>query len=306
MYLSFITGNILQKFCKDNYNVVYYPQNNLFDTMLMSIRQHNYYLFGENQKDYNMSNVIDLPPSYIKLYNYNLCCTNNIIGFTSNNLKQFHLNTLIFTHSYKPPYIKKEDALLMSQRLERETKIFFSENAKQSWNLMGGSLVIKYGIPTDFKIIKSSSDRKDILIINTENLPHNQQLYQAIISKGYSCDIVNSITNNSKTINNKFNEYKICIDLAEHNIANLLCAISSGCVGVSIKTPMLMNDYNIPGLILVDSINTLLDSINDLLTIPDTEKEAFSAEANSVFNFNTFSKNIDGLMLKANMEAFIL
>lgn len=306
MYLSFITGNVLQKFSKDNYNVVYQPQNNMFDTMLMSIPQHNYYLFGDNKRDYNMPNIIDLPQKYIDLYNYNLCCTNNIIGFTSNNLKQFHLNTLIFTHSYKPSYIKKEDALLMSQRLNRETKIFFSEAAKQSWNLQGRSSVIKYGVPTQFKILKAPSERKDILLFNSENLPHNQQLYQALKSKGYSCDMITSVVNSPEFINTQFNEYKLCIDLAEHNISNLLCAISSGCVGISLKTQMLLNDYNIPGLILIDSINALLDDISSLLSIPDAEKESFGSEVNSTFNFSVFSKHINELMLKANTEAFIL
>jgi hypothetical protein len=193
----------------------------------------------------------------------------------------------------------------MSQRLNKETKIFFSEAARQSWNLHGKSTVIKYGVPTEFKILKAPSERKDILLFNSENLPHNQQLCQALKSKGYSCDIITSVVNNPEFINAKFNEYKLCIDLTEHNISNLLCSIASGCVGISLKTQMLLNDYGIPGLILIDSINTLLDDISNLLSIPDTEKESFCSEINKNFNFSVFSKHINELMLNANTEAFI-
>jgi hypothetical protein len=228
------------------------------------------------------------------------------VEFTSKNLKQWHINSLIFTHSYKPPYIKKEDALLMGQRLARETKIFFSESSKDSWNLQGRSITMKYGIPKNFAISKAPSERKDVLILNFENLPHNHQLYQALMSKGYTCEVMTSGVNSPEFINNQFNEYKICIDLAEHNISNLLCAISSGCVGVSLKTPMMSNDYNLPGLILVDSVNDLVENIKDLLTIPDAEKEVFSSEANKVFNFDTFSRDINKLMINANTEAFVL
>ena len=71
------------------------------------ISKFHYYLFNNNKKHYNIDNVIDLPNNYIPFYNYNLSCTNNIIGYTQNNFKNFHLNCIIFTHSGKPQFIKK-------------------------------------------------------------------------------------------------------------------------------------------------------------------------------------------------------
>lgn len=309
MYLSFVNGNILQKFSKDRYNIVYYPQNNLFDYSLMLNDDYNYFIFGNNQKDYHMPNIIDLPQSYISLYNYNLSMTNNIIGYTTNNLKQFHLNTIIFTHSYKPHYIKKEDALLINKRLTRETKVFFSQKSKESWGLSDNAHIVKYGIPQIFSNQTKQKDRKDVLVLNYENMPHNQQLCQAIKSEGYSCDIASSCTETSlEDINNMFNQYKICIDLADHNIFNLMCAIAAGCYSISIKTPMLQNEYSsVGGLLLVDSIASVVSQIKNVIDLAnDKSREQYAHEALNTFNYDTFKNSMKTLITRANSETFLL
>lgn len=309
MYLSFINGNILQKFSQDKYNIIYYPQNNLFDYSLMANDEYNYFIFGNNQKDYHSANVIDLPQDYISLYNYNLSITNNIIGYTTNNLKHLHLNTIIATHSYKPNYIKKEDALLINKRLTKEIKIFFSDRAKESWGINENTRVIKYGIPEVFNIETKQVDRKDVLVLNYENMPHNQQLYQAIKNEGYSCDISSSCTDSSlKDINNKFNEYKVCIDLADHNIFNLICSIAAGCSAVSIKTPMLHYDYSgVNGLFLVDSISSVVSQIKSIIdSSDDGQSKHNSATALNTFNYNNFKNSMKTLITQANSEAFLL
>jgi len=309
MYLSFVNGNILQKFSKDRYNIVYYPQNNLFDYSLMLNDEYNYFIFGNNQKDYYMPNIIDLPQSYISLYNYNLSMTNNIIGYTTNNLKQFHLNTIIFTHSYKPHYIKKEDALLINKRLTRETKVFFSEKSKESWGLRDNAHVIKYGIPQIFSNQTKQKDRKDVLLLNYENMSHNQQLYQTINTEGYSCDIVSSCTDVSlDDINNTFNQYKICIDLADHNIFNLMCSIAAGCSAITIKTPMLHNEYSsVNGLFLMDSITSVVSQIKTVIDLTNDENsERCSNQVLNTFNYDTFKNSMKTLITRANSETFLL
>lgn len=307
MYLSFINGNILQKFSQDKYNILYYPQNNLFDYSLMINDEYNYFILGNNQKDYHRANVIDLPQDYISLYNYNLSITNNIIGYTTNNPKKLHLSSIIATHSYRPSYIKKEDALLINKRLNKETKIFFSDRAKESWGLNENSHVFKYGIPHTFNLKTKLEDRQDVLILNYENMPHNQQLYQAIKNEGYSCDISSSCTDSSlEDVNNQFNKYKICIDLADHNIFNLLCSIAAGCSALSIKTLMLHHDYSgVGGLFLVDSISSVVSNIKSIIDTTNEKIQHNSETILNLFNYNTFKHSMTTLITKANSEAFL-
>jgi len=303
MYLSFTVGNILQKFSKDKKNIVYYQQNNLFDHSLFEL-ENNYYLFNSNQNNYEMPNVIDLPEKMTSLYNYNLSLTNNIIGHSTSSIQNFHINSIIFTHSYRPNFIKKEDASILNKNLERELKVFFSENSKISWGLNQRSEVIKYGIPKSFKVINRDRD-KDILILNFNKTIHNQQLLAALRSKGYSCDSLDTCFMTTSDINEKLNEYNICIDLADHNVINMLCAISAGCKVATIKTEMLNNDYNdIPGLYLLESPSDILENISTIIK-NDESIEKKSEIVSNIYSFDIFSNNIIRLINQINQEAFV-
>lgn len=304
MYLSFITGNILQKFSVKKKNIIFYPQNNLFDHSLFEL-DNNYYIFGDNNINYNMSNVIDLPKSYMNLYNYNLSLTSNIIGYSTSNLKKFHINSIIFTHSHRPPFIKKEDASILNTNLSREFKVFFSQGAYDSWGMKNKSSFISYGIPELFRA--NNNDRpKDILILNFDKAVHNSQLYDVLKSNNYICDTLDSCQMNIETINNLFNQYKVCIDLAEHNIFNLLCAIAAGCCAITLKTPMLSNDYNnVPGLCMAETPADILGLIPG--AIADTSKSATNSnQIKTMYDYTTFSTAIKHLIEQTNQEAFIL
>jgi hypothetical protein len=307
MYLSFVTGNILQKITEDNYNIIYYPQNNIIDHCISAIDKHKYYMFGGNSLNYKIDNMIDLPDQHISLYNYNLCITNRILNYTNNpNIKQFHLNTIILTHSHKPQNIKKEDTVLMNQRVKKETKVFFSESAKNSWRLEN-SIAIKYGIPKTFQYTNDITKRKDVLILNYDNLPHAQQIQAALINKSYSCDIMNSCKTSIEDINSTMNNYKVCIDLAEHNILNLLCGIASGCTGLTIKSPATSEEYsNINGLTFISNIEEIFPALSQILNIGDDERKNNSDSILKEFDFDNFSNIMSNIIQKANREAFIL
>jgi len=307
MYLSFVTGNILQKIAEDTYNIIYYPQNNIIDHCISAIDKHKYYMFGSNRLNYKIDNMIDLPDQHLSLYNYNLCITNRLLSYTTNpSIKQFHLNTIILTHSHRPPNIKKEDAVLMNQRLKKEIKVFFSEGAKNSWRL-DNSIVVKYGIPRIFQCVNDVSKRKDVLILNYDNLPHAQQIQAALINKNYSCDTMNSCRMPMEEINSTMNNYKVCIDLAEHNILNLLCGVASGCTGISIKPPTTSEEYsNINGLTFISNIEEILPALSQVLDIGDEERKNNSDSILNEFDFTNFSTIMSNIIQKANREAFIL
>jgi hypothetical protein len=307
MYLSFVTGNILQKITEDTYNIIYYPQNNMIDHCISAIDKHRYYMFGANKIDFQIENMIDLPDSHLSLYNYNLCITNRILNYINNpTVKQFHLNTIILTHSHKPQNIKKEDTLLMSQRLKKEIKVFFSESSKDSWRL-DNSIVLKYGVPSVFNVVNDTSKRKDVLILNYENLPHAQQIQAALINKNYSCDIMTSCRMPIENINNMLNNYKACIDLAEHNIFNLLCGVASGCTGLSIRSPTISEEYlNVNGLTFLNSVDEIFPVLSQVLDIGDEERKNSSDDILKKFDFDNFSSKMRNIIQKANREAFTL
>lgn len=303
MYLNFVTGNVLQKFCSGAKNIIFYPQNNLFDHSLFELA-NNYYIFNDNKISYNIPNVIDLPKSYISLYNYNLSITSNIIGYSTSNIKKFHVNSIICTHSYRPHFIKKEDASILENNLSNEYKVFFTQGSCESWNIRNKSMVVRYGIPTKF-LVKNTDRPKDILILNFDKAIHNEQLTQVLRSNKYTCDTLDSCQISTEKLNDIFNEYKICIDLAEHNIINLICAVAAGCQTITLKTQMLAEEYSdISGLHLVDSPSDILLSIPSLLNNADANNN--SNQIIQSFNYDTFAQSINSLIEQTNKEAFLL
>ena len=304
MYLGFVMGNILQKFSNDPYNIIYNPQNNLFDHVLSANNKHQYFIINDNIKSFGNSNMMSLTNKQVPLFNYNLHITNNILGYANQNLKNFHVNSIIVTHSGKPAYIKKEDLSLMNQRLTKEPKIFFTKAAAESWRL-SNSILIKYGVPEVFTFNKSTENRKDILILNYDNNPQVNQIKTALESSNYSCDIMTSCFLPIETLNETFNKYKICIDLAEHNVVNLLCSIASGCIGVCIKPQYSAEEYsNVDGLIFINGLNELSKIISNNVSIDEEQRRLHSKNVLDLFDFNTFKKSIDSIIEVSNKEAF--
>lgn len=309
MYLGFVTGNILQKFSGEPYNIIYAPQNNCFDHALTAIDQHKYLniVHQQNKPAVSIPNLININSHDLSLYNYNLTITNNIIGYSQNsNMKNFHLNAIICTHSIKPPFIKKEDLALINQKLYRDVKIFFSETAKASWKLHNSHL-IKYGIHPDFQILNAWDERtKDVLIINTDGAPYAQQIAGILKNINLSGDILNSLSMSTGSLAQLMNQYKVIIDLAEHNIINLMCGIAAGCVGITMSHSAPSKEYDgLNGLIFVNQPDQLIDTIKIALQSKhDTESN--SNEIKHKFEFNQFVELFNSLILKANKEAFIL
>lgn len=308
MYLGFTTGNILQKFTKEPYNILYAPQNNCFDHTLVSIDNHKYFniINAGTKPSISIPNLINLEPKDLTLYNYNLTINNNIIGYSQNNtFKNFHLNGILCTHSIRPPYIKKEDLALINQRLKRDAKIFFTSAAQESWKL-DNSYLINYGIPTDFKSIIPFNDRtKDILVMNTEGLPYAQQIAAVAKNAGLSGDIITNLSMSVGSLNDIFNHYKVVIDLAEHNVINLLCSVAAGCVGVTMSHPAVNREYgDIDNLVFVNEPNELMNIVTNNLDSKNTEDSSLSIK--NKFNFDSFAKVFNSVMVQTNNKAFIL
>jgi hypothetical protein len=110
-----------------------------------------------------------------------------------------------------------------------------------------------------------------------------------------------------ENINNMLNNYKACIDLAEHNIFNLLCGIASGCTGLSIRSPTTSEEYlNVNGLTFLNSVEEIFPVLSQVLDIGDEERKNSSDDILKKFDFNNFSSKMSNIIQKANREAFTL
>lgn len=304
MYLSQITGNILNKFNNQPINVWYEPQSNMFDVLLsecgIRLFSTNNYKFG-GLKESNLTLVNNMQQS---LFNYNVGLTNSILKYSSNKyFSSMHLNSIICTHSYKPEQIKKEDLVLLNNNLSRELKIFFSEDVASSWK-MNNRVVFPYGIPTDVFYDEKNVRNKRILLLNLENLPNIEPLAQFLGNHEIEVDILTELNFDTAALRKLFNQYSVCVDLADHNIVNLLTAIACGCKCVTYATRMIIDNYsNTPNLYVARTVEDLILSIKQALSLNVIDSKEHMQTNHP---FGVFKQNMLNIIEKNNSEVFLI
>lgn len=304
MYLSSITANVLNKFNNQQINILYEPQYNLFDILLSQCGLNLF--IPKNDRFVNLlsSNITALNEDQYNLFNYNVGITNNIIGYSSQKkYDAFHLNTIIFTHSYKPTAIKKEDLVLLNNNIRNTYKIFFESGSRDSWKL-NNSALINYGISLD-KFYPMNEDRSSrVLILNFDRNPNISTLVEFLEKHDIGVDIVQEISGDVELITELFNKYKVCIDLSDYNISNLLVCIACGCKAITYATPMIMENYSsTPNLYTATTVQDLISAINKALLAETIDHTEFYKKH---YNFDEFSNRINNIVKDSNNRAFIL
>lgn len=304
MYLSKITGNILNKFNQQNINILYDPQYNLFDILLAECGLNLFVEKNDRFVNLESSCLTMLDDNHMDLFNYNVGISNNIVLYSQQKKYDIlHLNTIIFTHSCKPQQIKKEDVLLLRNSLKKQTKVFFDINSQSSWKV-GDSAVIRYGIPQDKFYSENDGDRSNrVLMFNCDRNPSMPALAQFLEKNNILVDIVKDISCDADILRSLLNQYDVCIDLADHNISNLLVAIACGCKGISYATPMIMENYsNTPNLYTAATVQDLILCINRAL---ESKKVSHIDYFKKHHCFNKFRDSINTLVIDNNNRAFI-
>ena len=191
---------------------------------------------------------------------------------------------------------------MINNNIRREKKIFFSQYISDNWDLISYKIVTGYGIPTDKFYVDSTNSlsKNDILLLNFEKQPAMQNFAGVLTENGLTVDIVEEMNCDINLVN----KYKVVIDFNEHNISNLLCAISCGCHAITYMTEMVVNNYSdTPNLYLAKSVKDIIDICKVCLS-----KQSVSAKEyiEKKFPFDTFRDKITNLVHQANSEAFII
>lgn len=304
MYLSSITGNVLNKFNNQKINILYEPQYNLFDVLISQCDLRIFCSKNSRFKNLENSNTTMFDNNQFDLFNYNVGITNNILAYSTNRkFSQLHLNSIIFTHSFKPNSLKKEDLLLLNNNLNKDKKVFFTKEALESWRL-DNNAVYSYGIPLDKFFDEKNVRQNKVLLIDIENSPHTATLCQYLKNHNIEIDILTTLDFNVNSLRAMFNQYSVCIDLNEYNIINLLVAICCGCNAITYSTNMIMNNFSdTPNLFTARTVQDLIQTINSALNSPVMDHTKYFEEN---YSFEEFKNNTTNLILEANNRAYTI
>lgn len=306
MLLNTITANILHKQLVDENNIIYYPSNSIFDHTMYLI-DNNFFVFADIPSF--SENCKCLSESLVDLYQYDTCCSNEIIAYRQHKtlVNTMHIGHILFEHSYRKANLKKEDLYIINQSTLGTTKIFFNTGIAESWGL-NNSLVINYGIPTEMFYPNNKDKESDVLIL-TENSITAHQLIQHINQtfKG-TADVLPTLANMKiSDINTLLNKYKILINLNNTTIDSL-CAASAGLQVISVSQigsadTKLLSVPNVNYASSIQKIVQLLSSlmVNNIKNSDDANK--YLAEK---FNLDNFKNEMGNVLDKVKREACII
>lgn len=305
MRLSFVTSNILHQVLEwSEINIVYNPTNTLFDKILYhALPTFNFFVFNPDYVS-SAENCLGVPESHVELYNYDLIIANSILDTSRESLSRtLHANTVIFQHDNKNPKIKKEDLIILNNKTQSYHKVFFSNHKSAQWGGIASS-VIPYGIPQDiFKKQKEYSDRtKDILIISAPNNIGAKQLSSFIKDRYEVIDIIESKDYqnlNLNEINNKINDYRVIVNLADYDLMNLV-GISCGCNVLTLANLDKPTPY-------ISTCSSAKDIVEKLENIQEINQEDVKTYLETNYSFSLFKLHTSQLIqAKAKQEAYIL
>lgn len=257
-----------------------------------------YYIGKKNLFFYTLVNCDSL--SIIDHANqpFSLIASDNPIDYSQSIEKislHYHSNSVIFFHDNPPSALKKEDKVILNRKLQNSFKIFFNQSIKQSWGLPDfASLVMDYGIPT----LSEKNDKKNACVINLDNNPGIDRLYQHIKNYIHECDVID----NSNLLN-RIPEYKICI--CPNSIYDSIFSASCGAWVLS-SIPKL--EENICNITYINDYGVIQDRIKDILLNWDSLSTLIKSSQQHIkekYPIDIFYNNISTLFNQISKRAFI-
>lgn len=286
-----------------------YPTQNIIDTIYRSSNNFRYNVFADiensifksslNDSQYLNTITPDGPVENLEAVHNQL----NINGYISSNyLNHFQNKSLLNTYHVQdfvvflnPPIklLKKEDIILIKNRLERTKKIFISKEISDCWSTIDGE-IIEPGIrPIDI----NTSTRKDIIILSPINDPSTIKIHRSLQTKYNNIQVISSI-NSYNEIMDILNEYKICINMGV--CIDSIYAIAAGCKTICrSKINNEVYDYE-----SIDHLKQIIDSSISNYNIK--EQADISSKILNSYKYDEFEKQISKYIALTIMEPFLI
>jgi hypothetical protein len=272
--MSYNSGcNTLNKLLDPNINLIYDPSQTLFD-----------HVFKMTD-----STIISVQNRMSDSFYYDAYVSNNFFPYVNNRVSlqyKYQLLDMVLFHQCPPPILKKEDKTILKNSLRSTYKVFFTEKIAEAWDIQDHrSFNINYGLPKISHTIPEFTNRRSILVINTNNDPAINTLFSTIHNIFPDAFLIKDmLDSNLETSLELMSNYKIVIDLS--NAYNTMCATLSGCFTITSQ----MYDNNIESCLVVQ----------DFRNIP----QVFTNLMNQ--NYALIQKDIEYLTLSYNIDSFII
>lgn len=208
----------------------------------------------------------------------------SLVDHTHQQLLLFHI------HTY--PMLKVEDIAILSNNLNKYTKISFSPTISK-WPL-SNLINMQYGIPY-LPVPMSQQPKKSILILNLNNNSTTTSVHRLLQKSFDDIDILSHSSLSLAEMYQLMSKYKICIDL--DNYYNLLIAGYCGAYGIGIG-----QSYD-SHIATVQTPQQILDIVPQVLGRYKPEAmEQIKVMIAEKYDFNKFSRAFKTHMINITLE----
>lgn len=299
MYLGLMSDNTIfrdiSRKTKEK-NIIYEPKYSLLDHIIY-MSNDNYFILENNSYSSNIDNVLNIPNSHIEYYNYHFLMTHYIEKHLNDSFAMAaHLPTMFIIDQVKN--YKKEDKHIIQQKMNNHTKIFLNQSSYEYYGDRNKSFLINLGIPSEIFNNKSDfSKRGDVIIFDYGSI--SQQLKIALEKEGLSCVLINTRIN-SATVEYLLNKYKVCIDISENYIGNLLVSLCCGCRAITTTN----NPVVCPYIHHIDLNDNILSKIKDLIASTEDNNE-IRQYIKDQYCFTKFQNSLHNIIQNISHEVYI-
>ena len=280
-----IIDGVYRQYKKLKPSVAINAQNNIFSSTLIN-HQDCSFIVIKNLKE--ISNIYNL-------FNINAYITSDYISHSQQRdvHKQYHIKEILLLTDSPMSLLKKEDLILLVEKLDDTHKIVVGSKIAPSWDFLTEPITIEPGIPE--YSLNTESRQPAIIISDDSNV--SKRICKMLFEQYPGIKILKTFDDYSKTMNT-LNSYKVCVNL--NSPIDNLYALYAGCSVISNK---LLYNYE-STYESIEHISQLIQQKTETFNIQ--EQKNIHYHLKQQYDFQEFSSNIINLISKYIKEPFYI
>jgi hypothetical protein len=231
------------------------------------------------------------------VFNCNGVATSSYIGHSQQQYvyQNYHIKDMLIITEPPLKLLKKEDMMLLAERLQNCKKICIGQDTYSQWpsDLIKMSMIEPGVIDLDF----NADQKRKQLIILSDGSQSSQRISMFLYQKYKDVKIVTSYNDHIKLMET-MNEYKVCLNL--NTYLDSLFAVHAGCITIS-------KDKSIDQVQTYDTVEDLLESIDKYIKIFDIKQQQEDSDSiKSKYSYDHFEKTLCKSIVEYIREPFVV
>jgi hypothetical protein len=281
-----IIDSVYRDYKKLKPSVVINAQNSIFASTLINHTKDFSFVAIKNPKE--ISKICNL-------FNVNAYITSDYVNHSQEReiYKQYHIKEILLLIDGPTALLKKEDLVLLNDRLDDVDKIVVGSQIASSWGFLKEIGTIDPGIP---KYSLHTEPRKSVIVISDDSNV-SKRICKILFEHYPDIKIIKTFDNYNESMND-LNSYKVCVNL--NTPIDNLYGLYAGCYVISNKS---LYGYET----IYENIEHIPQLIKQKIETFDIQKQKdIHCSLEQQYDFEKFTLNMSNLVFKYIKEPFYI